>query len=81
MNGTTSRVDPACPAGSIAGQTCVYDFGLWNLLIPEAERGGLMMLAHQDFGGGAQLFAELAAQHNNSIAQGAPTPLDETARD
>ena len=38
-----------------------------------------MMLAHQDFGDGAQLFVEFAAQHNNSIAQGAPTPLDEGA--
>jgi iron complex outermembrane receptor protein len=73
------RRDPACPAGSIAGQTCVYDFGVWNLLVPEAERGGLMMMAHQDFGDGMQLFVELAAQHNKSIAQGAPTPLDEGA--
>jgi outer membrane receptor for ferrienterochelin and colicin len=78
VNGTVTR-DPACPPGSIAGQTCLYDFGVWNLLIPEAERGGLMMLAHQDFGNGMQLFAELAAQHNNSLAQGAPTPLDEGA--
>jgi len=81
VGGTVMR-DPACPPGDIAGpagNTCVYDFGIWNLLIPEAERGGLMMMAHQDFGDGAQLFVELAAQHNNSIAQGAPTPLDEGA--
>lgn len=78
VDGVITR-DPACPAGSIAGQTCVYDFGIWNLLIPEAERSGLLMLAHQDIGGGAELFVELAAQHNNSIAQGAPTPLDEGA--
>ena len=78
VNGTVTR-DPACPAGSIAGQTCLYDFGIWNLLIPEAERGGLMMMAHQDFANGSQLFVELAAQHNNSVAQGAPTPLDEGA--
>jgi outer membrane receptor for ferrienterochelin and colicin len=74
--------DPACPADRIAGatgQTCVYDFGPWNLLIPEAERGGLLILAHQDFGDGLQLFLEAAAQHNSSIAQGAPTPLDEGA--
>jgi outer membrane receptor protein involved in Fe transport len=78
VDGTVRR-DPACPAGSIAGETCLYDFGIWNLLIPEAERSGLMMMAHQDFAGGTQLFFELAAQHNNSIAQGAPTPLDEGA--
>ena len=78
VNGVLTR-DPACPADRSAGATCVYDFGPWNLLIPEAERGGLLMMAHQDIGGGAQLFVELAAQHNNSLAQGAPTPLDETA--
>jgi outer membrane receptor protein involved in Fe transport len=78
VNGTTT-IDPACPADRRAGQTCVYDFGVWNLLVPEAERGGLMVMAHQDLAGGAQLFAELAAQHNNSMAQGAPTPLDESA--
>src|SRR5688572_23554400 len=78
VNGVLTR-DPACPADRSAGATCVYDFGPWNLLIPEAERGGLLMMAHQDVGGGAQLYVELAAQHNNSLAQGAPTPLDETA--
>src|SRR6185295_3274746 len=44
--------DPACPADRVVGstgQTCAYDFGPWNLLIPEAERGGVMILAHQDF--------------------------------
>jgi outer membrane receptor for ferrienterochelin and colicin len=75
----TVTIDPSCPAGSVGGQTCFYDFGVWNLLIPGAERGGLMMMAHQDFANGSQLFVELAGQHNNSIAQGAPTPLDEGA--
>jgi outer membrane receptor protein involved in Fe transport len=78
VNGVITR-DPECPPESTAGQTCVYDFGVWNLLIPEAERSGLMLLAHQDLAGGVQLFAEFAAQHNNSLAQGAPTPLDEGA--
>lgn len=78
VDGVNTR-DPACPADRSFGATCVYDYGPWNLLIPEAERGGLMMLAHQDIAGGAQLFLELAAQHNNSLAQGAPTPLDEGA--
>jgi len=78
VDGVTRR-DPACPAGSIAGETCLYDFGVWNLLIPQAERTGLMLLAHQDVGGGIEFFTEIAAQHNTSVAQGAPTPLDETA--
>ncbi len=70
---------PACPPASIAGETCLYDFGPWNLLIPKAERTGLMLLGHQDFGSGLQVFTEIGAQHNTSFAQGAPTPLDETA--
>jgi outer membrane receptor protein involved in Fe transport len=78
VDGVTRR-DPACPATSIAGETCLYDFGPFNLLIPEAERTGLMLLAHQDLVGGMQVFTEVAVQHNTSIAQGAPTPLDETA--
>jgi iron complex outermembrane receptor protein len=78
VNGTATR-DPACPPDRSAGPTCVYDFGVWNLLVPEAERGGLLMMAHQDFANGTQLFVELAAQHNRSLAQGAPTPLDEGA--
>ena len=78
-NGTATRIDPACPAGSIAGQTCLYDFGPWNLLAPEAERTGLLVTGHTGLGGGVELFTELAVQHNTSVAQGAPTPLDETA--
>jgi outer membrane receptor for ferrienterochelin and colicin len=69
-------IDPGCPAGSRAGQTCVYDYGIWNVLIPEAERTGLLITAHQDLTTDIQLFAEVAAQHNNSFAQGAPTPID-----
>ena len=72
-------IDPACPAGSIAGQTCLYDYGPWNLLIPESERTGLLLMGHKGLGGGVEVFTEIAVQHNRSIAQGAPTPLDETA--
>jgi outer membrane receptor protein involved in Fe transport len=78
VDGTLTR-DPACPADWSFGATCVYDFGVWNLLVPEAERSGLMLLAHQDLGENTELFVEFAAQHNRSIAQGAPTPLDEGA--
>lgn len=78
VDGVT-RIDPACPTANRAGQTCLYDFGVWNLLIPEAERTGFMLLGHQDLGGEFELFGELAIQHNTSIAQGAPTPLDESA--
>ena len=77
VNGVTT-IDPACPPDRRAGQTCVYDFGPWNLLTPEAERTGLMVLGNQRFGD-VEFFTEIAAQHNTSIAQGAPTPLDESA--
>jgi outer membrane receptor protein involved in Fe transport len=79
-SGTTTLRDPACPAGSIAGQTCLYDFGIWNLLIPEAERTGVLMLGHQRLGDTTvEAFTEIQFQHNRSVAQGAPTPLDESA--
>ncbi|HEU0224059.1 MAG TPA: TonB-dependent receptor [Steroidobacteraceae bacterium] len=79
MGGTTILRDPACPVGSIAGQTCLYDYGPWNLLVPEAERTGMLLLGRKGMGAGIELFTEIAVQHNTSIAQGAPTPLDETA--
>ena len=75
---TATRIDPACPPDRTAGQTCVYDYGPWNLLIPESERTGMMLLGNKDFGG-VEFFTEIAMQHNTSIAQGAPTPLDESA--
>lgn len=77
--GTPITRDPACPLERISGQTCLYDYGPWNLLIPESERTGLLLMGHKGFGGGVELFTEIAVQHNRSIAQGAPTPLDETA--
>ena len=40
--GPTTFRDPQCPAESIAGQTCLYDFGPWNVLLPESERTGAM---------------------------------------
>jgi outer membrane receptor protein involved in Fe transport len=71
--------DPGCPAGQIAGQTCLFDYGPFNLLIPESERTGLLLQARKGMGAGVEVFTEISAQHNRSIAQGAPTPLDETA--
>jgi iron complex outermembrane recepter protein len=78
VNGAAVR-DPSCPAGSQAGVNCVYDFGQWSVLNPEAERTGFIMLGHQRLGADVELFGELALQHNTSLAQGAPTPLDESA--
>ncbi|HEX5650966.1 MAG TPA: TonB-dependent receptor [Steroidobacteraceae bacterium] len=78
VNGVATA-DPGCPAGQVAGANCLYDFGPWNLLTPEAERTGLMLLGRKGFNENVEFFAEFAAQHNTSIAQGAPTPLDESA--
>lgn len=78
-NDAAALRDPGCPAGSQAGVNCVYDFGQWSVLVPEAERTGFLTLAHQKLGDDVELFGELALQHNTSFAQGAPTPLDESA--
>ena len=42
-------------------QTCFYDFGPFNLITPESERTGLMVLAHQGFGNDLEVFTEIAA--------------------
>lgn len=78
VDGETT-IDPACPSDSVAEQTCLYDYGPWNVLIPESERVGALLLGHQKITDNMEGFVELAMQHNNSIAQGAPTPLDEDA--
>jgi outer membrane receptor protein involved in Fe transport len=71
-------VDPTCPPDRDVG-VCVFDYGPFNVLTPAAERLGLIVLANRDLGADLELFAEISAQHNNSIAQGAPTPLDDSA--
>lgn len=78
--GTTILMDPGCPPGSqFPPTTCVYDYGPWNLLVPESERVGMLLLGHKGLGAGVDVFTEIAVQHNKSLAQGAPTPLDESA--
>jgi outer membrane receptor protein involved in Fe transport len=78
-SGTSTRIDPSCPPDRNFDPTCVYDYGPFNLLMPEAERTGLLLLGHAGLGAGLEAFTEIGVQHNNSIARGAPTPLDETA--
>ena len=77
VDGTT-LVDPTCPPDRDVG-VCVFDYGPFNVLTPEAERLGLIVLANRDLGADLEIFTEISAQHNNSIAQGAPTPLDDSA--
>jgi iron complex outermembrane recepter protein len=69
-------VDPTCPADRLGGSACKYDYAPWALLIPEAERTGVLMLGHRDLFDNVEVFTEIGVQHNTSIAQGAPTPLD-----
>jgi iron complex outermembrane recepter protein len=71
-----STVDPACPPDRAAPPNCFYDYGPWNLLTPESERSGLMLMGRQGMGDDIEFFTEIGVQHNNGIAQGAPTPLD-----
>ncbi len=78
VDGVATR-DPGCPPDRQAGANCVFDYGPYNLLIPEAERTGFMLQARNGFGNGLEVFGELALQHNRSIAQGAPTPIDDGA--
>jgi len=78
-SGDGSVPDPSCPEEYDNGKTCLYDYGPWTLITPEAERTGLLMLSHTDLTDNLEFFSEIAVQHNTSVAQGAPTPLDETA--
>lgn len=78
VDGKVTR-DPGCPAGQIIDQTCVYDYGPHSIAVPAAERMGVMINSNRDLGNDMELFLEMAAQHNNSAAGGAATPLDEGA--
>ncbi len=75
VDGVATR-DPSCPPERSGGANCFFDYGPFNLLAPAAERSGLILLGRKNLGGDTELFTEIAAQHNNSVAQGAPTPLD-----
>ncbi|RVU40109.1 TonB-dependent receptor [Rheinheimera riviphila] len=78
VDGVTLR-DPGCPAGSIAGQTCLYDYGPSSIAIPAAERLGAILNLSRKLDGDIEIFSEIAVQHNTSTAGGAATPLDEGA--
>ena len=71
--------DPSCPSSQVADTVCLYDYGPWTLLTPEAERTGVLLLGKNQLSDSVEFFTEVAFQHNTSIAQGAPTPLDDSA--
>ncbi|QSX39963.1 TonB-dependent receptor [Shewanella cyperi] len=73
-------IDPACPPNqNVDDEVCVFDYGPYNLVIPEAERVGAIGQFEYHFSDDVTGFMELAAQHNTSKAGGAATPLDEDA--
>ncbi|MFC3032612.1 TonB-dependent receptor plug domain-containing protein [Pseudoalteromonas fenneropenaei] len=72
-------IDPACPADRVADDFCLFDYGPFGYIIPEAERVGAIVQAEQKFANGMTGFVEFAVQHNTSVAAGAPTPLDQKA--
>ena len=71
-----TRIDPGCPADQAFGQTCVFDYGPFGMVIPAAERVGAIFQASQNFTDSMQGYVELSVQHNRSQASGAATPLD-----
>ncbi|GAB2891938.1 TonB-dependent receptor [Microbulbifer echini] len=75
----TTVADPSCPEERVDGGVCLYNYGPWNLLTPESERTGLLMLGRSQLNESIEFFSEIGIQHNTSVAQGAPTPLDEKA--
>ncbi|MGB5331937.1 MAG: TonB-dependent receptor [Woeseiaceae bacterium] len=77
VDGVTT-VDPTCPPERDFG-VCVFDYGPFNVLVPASERTGLILLGNRNLGNNMELFTEIGVQHNTSIAQGAPTPLDDSA--
>lgn len=72
--------DPGCPAAQLNGVSCVYDYGPESITLPAAERVGFLLNSQRELTDNSQLFLELAAQHNISVAGGAATPLDEGAK-
>ncbi|MAD73225.1 MAG: TonB-dependent receptor [Rheinheimera sp.] len=75
VNGET-RIDPDCPTERAFGQTCVFDYGPFGMVVPAAERVGAIFQGSQRLSSDLEGYVELAVQHNRSQAAGAATPLD-----
>lgn len=73
------QADPDCPPNSLAGSRCVFDYGPYAQIFPEAERVGAIIQSRKEFSRDIEGYIEIAAQHNRSKAGGAPTPLDADA--
>ncbi|RUO43953.1 TonB-dependent receptor [Aliidiomarina taiwanensis] len=71
--------DPDCPPDSLKGTRCVFNYGPFAQVFPEAERAGALILSKRQLTDSIEGYIEIAAQHNRSKAGGAPTPLDADA--
>ncbi len=79
VNGVKT-IDPDCPADrATASGSCLFDYGPYNLAIPESERVGAITQFEYRFDNEITAFLEMSVQHNTSKAGGAATPLDEKA--
>lgn len=84
-----STADPACAPEATKdifdendnriGDFCVFDYGPYAQIFPEAERVGAIVQSSKEFSRDIEGYIEIAAQHNRSKAGGAPTPLDSDA--
>lgn len=74
-------IDPDCPADrATSSGSCLFDYGPYNLTIPESERVGAITQFEYNFDNDITAFLEMSVQHNTSKAGGAATPLDEKAK-
>ncbi|MEZ9369394.1 TonB-dependent receptor plug domain-containing protein [Shewanella sp. 10N.286.51.B2] len=66
--------DVNCPADSVKGSYCRYDYAPEMTSVPESSRMGLSVFQNYEFNDDLSLFAELMYQHNESVIKGAASP-------
>ncbi|MBV7315978.1 TonB-dependent siderophore receptor [Shewanella sp. NIFS-20-20] len=66
--------DVNCPASSINGAFCRFDYAPVMTSIPETSRVGLSVFQTYEFNDELSMFAELMYQHNESVVKGAASP-------
>ena len=58
------RADPNCPPTSKVGERCVFDYGPYTQIFPEAERVGAIIQSRRELGRDVEGYIEIAVQHN-----------------
>jgi hypothetical protein len=69
---TGPQPDARCPAQSLSGPFCSFDFATYNTLIPEAERTGASIIFDYDLTNNLKLFARGLFSHFDSERSLAP---------